>query len=273
MLREGCPEAIKNCSGHFSKFLDPQVRNTLLTDISRFLALEEDNNEPAPDLKGKMTAIQEGPYKALRIYFQGASSNPREAKVLSSYTLNGLTFSTFTRHRGNSFVLIRRPSLPSVPARIESMLQISANEIYFVVRYFLKTLSDDPFDKYPVLQSSLWSQDLGQLVVIKPQDVESHFACLAFEWRGTDSLAIVSLSRVFSSSPCHQLMLTSPTGILNQFFVSHCFSLFLTLPPFFCDPFLSCLHIQLFIGIQGSIIFWDFQLLLDLMLDRLLSRP
>jgi hypothetical protein len=40
MLKEGCPPAIKNCSGHFSKFVDPQVRNTFLTDIAHFLALE-----------------------------------------------------------------------------------------------------------------------------------------------------------------------------------------------------------------------------------------
>jgi hypothetical protein len=249
MLREGCPEAIKNCSGHFSKFLDPQVRNTLLTDISRFLALEDDN-EPTPDLKGKMTAIPEGPYKALQIHFQGASSTPREAKVLSSYSLNGLTFSTFARHRGNSFVLIRRPSFPSLPAQIESMLQISANEIYFVVRYFLKPVSDDPFDKYPVLQSSLWSQDLGQLVVVKPQDIESHFACLAFEWRGTDSLAIVSLSRVFSSSPCHKFILTFPTGILTQFFVSH---RFLDLASDFCDLMLNKLLADLNTSLKKNV--------------------
>jgi hypothetical protein len=144
-----------------------------------------------------MTAIPAGLYKALKTHFQGSTSMPREAKVLSSYMLNGLMFSTFTRHRGNSFILVRRPSLPSIPARIESMLQTSSNDTFFVIRHFLKPMSDDPFEEYPVLQSSLWSQDLGQLVIVKPQDVESHFACLAFEWHGADSLAVVSLSRVF----------------------------------------------------------------------------
>ena len=57
-------------------------------------------------------------------------------------------------------------------------------------------MSEDPFDKYPVLQSSLWSQDLGQLVVIKPQDVESHFAGLSFTWDDAGCLAVVSLSWV-----------------------------------------------------------------------------
>ena len=75
-------------------------------------------------------AIPAGLYKALKTHFQGSSSMPREAKVLSSYTLNGLKFSTFTRHRGNSFILVRRPSLPSIPARIESILQTPANDTF-----------------------------------------------------------------------------------------------------------------------------------------------
>jgi hypothetical protein len=194
MLKEGCPPAIRNCSGHFSKFVDPQVRNTFLTDIAHFLALDEEAYEPK-DVKGKMVAIPAELHKALKNHFHGSSSMPREAKVLSSYTLNGLTFSTFTRHRGNSFILVRRPSLPSIPARIESMLQTS-NDTFFVARYFLKSMPDDPFEKYPVLQSSLWSQDVGQLAIVKPQDVESHFACLGFNWNGTDCLAVISLSRV-----------------------------------------------------------------------------
>ena len=197
MLKEGCPPAIKNCSGHFSKFIDPQVRSTFLMDIAHFLALaEEEANEPQ-DVKGKMTAIPAGLYKALKTHFQGSNSVPREAKVLSSYMLNGLTFSTFTRHRGNSFILVHRLSLSSIPARIESILQTPSNDTFFATRYFFKPTCDDPFEKYPVLQSSLWSQDLGQLVIVKPQDVESHFTCLEFKWNGTESLAVVSLSRVF----------------------------------------------------------------------------
>ena len=74
MLKEGCPPAIKNCSGHFSKFVDPQVHSTFLTDIAHFLALaEEEANEPQ-DVKGKMTAISAGLYKALKTHFQGSSS-------------------------------------------------------------------------------------------------------------------------------------------------------------------------------------------------------
>jgi len=196
MLRDGCPQAIKNCSGHFSKLINPQVCNTLLTDIARFLSLDEEVDEPVNITGRRMAVIVEGSYKVLQIYFNFALETPREAKVLTCYTVNWLIFTTFTRHWGNSFVLVRRPSLSSVPARIDSILQVSSGEIYFVVQFFLKTMSEDPFDKYPVLQSSLWSQDLGQLVVIKPQDVESHFTGLSFTWDDAGCLAVVSLSRV-----------------------------------------------------------------------------
>jgi hypothetical protein len=195
MLKEGCPPAIKNCSGFFSKLIDPHVRSTLLSDIARFLSLEEEADEPA-EIGGRITAIAEGPYKALQTHFHGAKGIPREARTLHWYILNHLTFSTFTRHRGNSFVLVRRPSLPSIPAQIDSILQTPSSEIYFVVRFFLKTMLDDPFQQYPILQASLWSQNLGQLVIVKPQDVESHFACLFFEWQGAKCQAVISLSRV-----------------------------------------------------------------------------
>ena len=51
-----------------------------------------------------------------------------------------------------------------------------------------------------IVQASLWSQNLGQLVIVKPQDIliESHFACLSFEWQGAKCQAVMSLSWVFS---------------------------------------------------------------------------
>ena len=132
MLKEGCPSVIKNCSSHFSKLIDPQVHNTLLIDIAHFLSLEEEVDEPA-DTTDWMTPIVEEPYKALQTHFQGANRTLHEARTLHCYMLNHLTFSTFTQHRGNSFVLVCHSSLPSIPAQINSILQIPTKEIYFVV--------------------------------------------------------------------------------------------------------------------------------------------
>ena len=113
--------------------------------------------------------------------------------------MNGLTFSSFTQHCGNSYILVRpsRPFLPSVPAQIESIIQISSTETLFIVKHFLKTMSSDPFEKYPALRASLWSRNLGQLVAVKSEDVESHFACLPIVWDGSECVAVISLSREY----------------------------------------------------------------------------
>ena len=96
-------------------------------------------------------------------------------------------------------MLVCCSSLPSIPAQIDSILQIPTKEIYFVIQLFLKTTLEDPFQQHPVLQMSLWSQKLGQLVIVKPEDVESHFACLPFEWQGVKCQAVISLSQVLFS--------------------------------------------------------------------------
>ena len=194
LLKEGCPSAIKNCQSLFAKLVDPQIRNTLLTDISHFVDLKDDTSFNPIDT----TFIPEDIYKALQNHFL-TMETPRTAKVMTFYTMNGLTFSSFTRHRGNSSILVRpsRPFLPSVPAQIESIIQISSTEILFIVKFFLKTTSSDPFEKYPTLQTSLWSRNLGQLVAVKPEDVESHFACLPIIWDGNECVASISLSREY----------------------------------------------------------------------------
>ena len=87
--------------------------------------------------------------------------------------------------------------LPSIPAQIDSILQVPMSETYFVIQFFLKTLLEDLFQQYPVLQMSLWSQNHGQLIIVKPQDIESHFACLSFKWQGAKCQAVISLSQVF----------------------------------------------------------------------------
>ncbi|PPQ87388.1 hypothetical protein CVT25_008292 [Psilocybe cyanescens] len=192
-FQNGCPSAIKNCQSYFAKLVNPQIHNTLLTDISRFSVDLKDNTPFDPK---DMTSIPEDTYKALRTHFQ-STVPPRAAKFHTFYTMNGLTFSVFTQHQGNGSILVHHPLCPSVPAQIESVIQTSSTEILFVVKYFLKTMARDPFKKYPALQASLWSQNLGQLAIVKPQDVETHFACLQLIWDDSWCIVVVSLSRVF----------------------------------------------------------------------------
>lgn len=205
LLKEGCPQAIQNCSKFLTKLIEPKVRNTLLADMthadmSRVLFHEggdssddEEDDEEDDSPLGRQVAIPEGPYRALQTYFGGKEKTPKTAKIISLNTVNGLTFSTYTRHKGNSYILVRQSSPQSVPARIETMVQISKSVILYVVRFFLRSESVDVFAKYPTLKITTWSKNCGQLVVVDSRDVETHFACLAI---GSDHIAVVSLSRV-----------------------------------------------------------------------------
>ena len=116
-----------------------------------------------------------------------------DLKIISLNTVNGLTFSTYTRHKGNSLILIYQSSLQSIPVRIETMIQIFKDKILYVVQYFLQSESVDVFAKYPTLKITTQSKNCGQLVVVDSGDIESHFACLDID---SDHIAVVSLSRV-----------------------------------------------------------------------------
>ena len=142
MLKEGFPTAIKNCSGFFSKFIDPQVHNTLLSDIALFLSLEDEADEPA-EISGQITTIAEGPYKALQTYFQGAKGIPREARTLHYHTLNHLTFSTFTQHTEATALcwFVAHHFLLSLPKLIVYFKYPGREPILSLV--FLKTMLDD----------------------------------------------------------------------------------------------------------------------------------
>ena len=194
MLKDGCPPAIKNCQGHFGKLVDSAVRNTLLTDISHFLV---DIEEPPVEEVSGMTTIPELIHGALRSFYHNLQAEtPRVAKSLRYFTMKGLTFSSFKRHPGNGSIMVRQRSGSSLPAIIEGIIQISTTEILFAVRHLLRTTSTDPFIIYRELQASLWSHHTGQVVIIKPEDVDCHFASLPMEWEGANCVAVISLSRV-----------------------------------------------------------------------------
>lgn len=194
MLKDGCPPAIKNCQSHFSKLADSRIRNTLLTDISHFLL---DIEEPPFEQLSGMTPIPELIYPALRSFYHHSQVKiPRVAKSLRYFTMKGLTFSSFKCHPGNGSIMVRQRSGISLPAIIEGIIQISTTEILFAVRHLLRTTSSDPFIIYRELKASLWSHHTGQVVIIKPEDVECHFASLPMEWEGANCVAVISLARV-----------------------------------------------------------------------------
>ncbi len=113
LIKEGCPTAIKHCTSHFSKLTDPEIRNSMLLDISTFLADPE--NEPFVD-EIPQIAIAQMTHAAICTYFH--SDAPWTMKLLSFFTINGLTYSTVKRHQGNSSVIVHHPSQPLPRSKI-----------------------------------------------------------------------------------------------------------------------------------------------------------
>ena len=146
----------------------------------------------------KKITLSEATFRALRLRFPNAIPTIRQ--TVTFHTYEGRTYTTRSRHEGNSSVLVRSSVDGSLkPAQIQEILEISSKEILYVVRHHRRVAGDtpDPFTKYPFLHISLWSLTLGNCAIIRPEEVASHFASIPFSLNDEDdSLAVVSLYRV-----------------------------------------------------------------------------
>ena len=199
LFKNECPSAIKHCHAFFEKLVDTDVRNMLLTDISIFGNLTH-FLEPSMDLNEDMTddtLSSASMYKALHVHLGQQSPLAKEAKTLHHFTRHGHTFSTFSRHKGNGSVIVYDRTLMSqIPARVEDIIQLPSNDVYFAVRKYLTRATGHPFEAYPALQTTLWQSELGSITIVHLDDVIGHFASVPFDWNGDNYLAVVSLCRV-----------------------------------------------------------------------------
>jgi hypothetical protein len=200
LLKDVCPPAIENCRSFFTKLTHPDIRNSALVDISLFLSNPE--NDPADEYDRRVT-VSENTFKALCLCFR--NTVPRIVRNASFHTVEGRTFSIQSRHQGNSSILVRSDSDgSSIPAQIQEILQTSSKEVLYAVRHFHKASLCDPFAKYPFLHISVWSLDLGNTVIIRPEQVLCHFASTMISFGDTNKkyLAVASLFRVSEVVPC-----------------------------------------------------------------------
>jgi hypothetical protein len=205
ILKTGTSEVIKNCEPIFRKFIDPQTRSTLLTDIMSFSiteALDSTDNDDLPLVHLKPASQLPDPLKdCMRKHF---GSLPTSASTLSQLTVAGLTYSVASKHSGNSCVLLGSPSLP---ARIEFIVQFASDDdissliTLVAARRFKKydTLSD-PFSGYPLLHTQIWYPEPGSLELHSVNAIQCHFASSTMLWEGEEVMVAVSLSRVRSHS-------------------------------------------------------------------------
>ncbi len=197
LAKSECPEAIKNCQAFFRKLVDPEVRNTLLTDISVFTSHLEPEFTSTPTISFPPSTIRGTTSPVLEKYLCDINKTPilRTAKTLSYFTVHGRMFSIAARHKGNGSVLVRHQS-SMLPAEIEDIVRTSDDQIFVAVRYFHPTDVNDPFKAYPALRISLWDSTLGQLVIVRADDICGHFASISLLWEGCRCNVVVSLSRV-----------------------------------------------------------------------------
>ena len=228
LLKDLCPEAIANCQRHFTKFLSPDIRNGTLIDITSFLA-DPENDPPATESNVvKKITLSEATFRALRLRFPNAIPTIRQ--TVTFHTYEGRTYTTRSRHEGNSSVLVRSSVDGSLkPAQIQEILEISSKEILYVIRHHRRVegLISDPFAKYPFLHISLWSITLGNYIIIRPEEVASHFASIPCSMNGeNDSLAVVSLYRVSVTAIIMLFLFTYTSvqflGILVYFVCARC---------------------------------------------------
>ena len=197
LLKNECPSSIKNCHNFFQKLVDSDVRNTLLSDISIFANLTQptrDSNEDiTPDIPSSPTSVST--YKALRIHLGQQCPLAKNVKMLRHFTRHGHTFSPFSRHKGNGSIIVYDQMLMSdIPARVEDIIQLPTNEVYFAVRKYQTFAAWHPFEAYPALQTTLWQSSLESVTTfVRLDDVIGHFASVPLDWNGDDYIAIVSL--------------------------------------------------------------------------------
>ena len=124
----GTPEVIQNCEPIFRKFIDPQIRNTLVMDILGFSneALDSSEDEDSPPIRLKSISylpdsLKDGILKHLGYL-------PTSASTLSMLTVAGITYSVALKHSRNSCILLQSsPKAIFLPAQIEHIVRFVSN--------------------------------------------------------------------------------------------------------------------------------------------------
>jgi hypothetical protein len=131
-----------------------------------------------------------------------------EPSSLSHLTIGGRTYSTSTKHLGNSHILLKSANgIPGqmIPARIDYITQVmvpsDSSVIYIAARKYLPVkLAHDPFREHLCLQAELWSECLSELYLYRLDLIETHFASLPISWEGQRMMVVISLKRVSLNS-------------------------------------------------------------------------
>jgi hypothetical protein len=194
------PEALQHCQPLFEKMMDPQVRNTLVTDMLAVTSLH-DGQDTDEDCVWNERSTSVIPQDLHRTLCSSIDSNcPRRAQFLSHLTIKGLTYTVSSKHSGNSNVLLEmEPSSEPIPARIAHILRIHISDgvqTYLVVQRYQSCVKNNPFSHFPMLRARAWKRQLHAPEAFPLDCIHSHFAKYGMTWQGIDVDIVMSLSRV-----------------------------------------------------------------------------
>src|SRR5277367_4942567 len=101
----GCPEVIQNCKSIFQKMVNPEFRGTLTTDIRSISSLLDDKDEADVMASWNDRTVRSIPQEMQAALSPLYEVSPRTAQFLPHIAINGLTYTPYQKHRGNSCVL------------------------------------------------------------------------------------------------------------------------------------------------------------------------
>ena len=141
----GCPEVIKHVEGIFQKLVNPQVHNSLQTDIQTLESIiSADDDSKVPIAEGSSYA----PADDLRGAFQDANIPiPPTTQFLPHVSICGLIYTPFLKHKGNACIMTKE----SVPAQIQHVVKTSSATYLAVHHHKPSHCHYDPYSKYSLL--------------------------------------------------------------------------------------------------------------------------
>ncbi|KAF8518162.1 hypothetical protein BU17DRAFT_91293 [Hysterangium stoloniferum] len=209
LLKTGCPDIIRHCESIFHKLVDPQIRDSIQTDIQSLGALLKDENDVQHVVVIKQT-MHLLPTELCLTFQHSQIEAPPSGYFLSNFSICGLTYSTFSKHHGNACIMIKAPNdAKPVPAKVAHSIEFSIegmNKTYLAVqRHKPVTLHHDPFSQYPILQAQLWETQLSNLEIVMLGQISLHCAQLPVEIGHEKYVAVLSLCCICAPPTCQSL--------------------------------------------------------------------
>ncbi|KAF9493504.1 hypothetical protein BDN71DRAFT_1432417 [Pleurotus eryngii] len=185
---EASSAPIQYCAPMFEALVTPITRGGLAFDAGKS---ESDNphilTPKAKNLPAELTALFP------------SQSGARKADFLTTLTIDGLRYTTASKHHGNSLVLVESHD-GEFRAKVEYILKFDKQgpgDAWFVVRRFRKaSIPKDPFDDWPDLGAQLLElTSQGRLELTHSSSIQSHLAMCTILWADRQVMVAISLSK------------------------------------------------------------------------------